>query len=464
MSDRDVFIQEHYNRVFNHNLNWEPVSPCLIGNGIISLNQELKNKCVNLFDEINSSLMLFIPASGTGSRMFAFLNHSNLLEHFRTDQNVSRFFASIEKFAFWDLLPEHVKCLAKDENTLVAFLNFLLEVEGLNFKNLPKGLIPFHKYQDNILNPFEEQVVQAAGIQNGLIKVHFTIQDKFKNEIKNSLEGILKNLGRVNIEFSSQSTESDVLVFNAQGFPCFDAQDNFIKMPGGHGALLRNLNHIENDIVLIKNIDNVVHQDRYNESFLIWKELIGMMFIIKQEAREIWENPVLANLIAFNSKYQLFDEVQLSQITDADEIRLILDRPFRICGMVKNQGEPGGGPFWIRKDGEISKQIVEKSQIPENKSNADLIAKSTHFNPVMMVVSNIGFNGNKYNLEKFADHSNFLVVEKYVNGELIKFAELPGLWNGGMAYWNSVFVEVPDAVFSPVKSVMDLLRPEHLGH
>jgi hypothetical protein len=461
MSELDANIQEHYNRVFKHNPDWELINPCLINNGIIKINKDVKSECIELFFGYKKEINFFIPASGSGSRMFSFLREMESGVFNKNDENVVLFLNSIEKFAFWDLLPDSIKNDLKYQNNYISFLQFLFSENGLNFKNIPKGLIPFHRYPGKILNPFQEQVLQANFIGDNKKTLHFTIQDRFKDEISRSINSILNTGVEAKIEYSIQSSDSDVQAFCSKGQPVYDQYGQLLKMPAGHGALLNNLNEFKEEIILIKNIDNAVHQDQIADSVSMWRELIGLMLLIKSEAQKIWENPTIEMFYEFNKKFQLLHTEELSLIRDASQIKEFLHRPFRICGMVKNQGEPGGGPFWVKKDGKISKQIVEKSQIPDIKSNQDIIALSTHFNPVIMVISSISLDGVKYNLNEFADHSNYLVVEKNYGGQVVKFAELPGLWNGGMANWNSIFVEVPDTVFSPVKSILDLLRPDH---
>lgn len=464
MSDLDANIQEHYNRVFKHSPNWEIINPCLIGRGILQLNEEIKLDCIQLFNQYNQNIKFFIPASGSGSRMFSFLSEVENGFNNTNDQNVALFFNSIEKFAFWDLLPEIVKTEFRTQKNYISFLQFLFSENGLNFKNIPKGLIPFHRYDDKILNPFQEQVLQALRMGNNYKSLHFTIQDKFKNEINSSINDVLKTGLDAKIDYSVQSTDSDVTAFSSNGSPVYNKNGQMLKMPAGHGALLTNLNALKEEIILVKNIDNVVHQNQIEDSISMWKELVGLMLSIKTHAQKVFENPTIEMFFELNRKFQLLPEEECCLIEDANQIREILKRPFRICGMVKNQGEPGGGPFWVKKDGKLSKQIVEKSQIPDNESNRNIIALSTHFNPVIMVVSSVSLGGEKLNLEEFADHSNYLIVDKNYGGQNIKFAELPGLWNGGMANWNSIFVEIPDTVFSPVKSILDLLRSDHLGN
>lgn len=463
MSQIDAILKEQYNRVFNHSLKWEIIKPCLVDNGIIKLDDSSKYECLRLFEEANVNIKFFIPASGSGSRMFTFLKDIEEGKYQIKDENVVNFFRSIEKFAFWDLLPNWLKEQLELENNYTAVLSYLFSENGFNFKNIPKGLIPFHRYPDYILNPFQEQVLQAHKIRKECSSLHFTIQDKYKNAIGHSIREVTSEEIAAKIEFSVQSCDSDVQAFDLNGVPVIDLNGHSLKMPAGHGALLKNLNALQDEIILVKNIDNVVYQDKIDDSIAMWKELVGLMLLMRSEAEKIWENPSMQLFYDFNKRFQLLNEEELGLIKDSLQVKEVLDRPYRICGMVRNQGEPGGGPFWVKNNGSISKQIVEKSQIPDNKSNRTIISQSTHFNPVIMVVSNRSLTGEKYDLESFADHSSYLIVEKNYKGQEIKFAELPGLWNGGMANWNSIFVEVPDTVFSPVKSLMDLLRPDHMG-
>jgi hypothetical protein len=464
MSQLDASIKEQFNRVFHHQSNWELIKPCLINSGIIRLDEEMKSKCISIFVQAEFPIKFFIPASGSGSRMFAFLNAFEEDQKLMENKMVVQFFDAIEKFAFWDALPIAKKNELLIEKKYQSFLDYILNEEGLNYKNIPKGLIPFHRYTSRVLNPFQEQVLQAQSLLAHRIAIHFTIQDAYREDIIKSINKVLTEGTETHIEYSEQATDSDVTAFNFSGNPIIDARGNVLKMPAGHGALLRNLNALNDDIILVKNIDNVVRQNNINDSIEMWRQLVGLMLLIRSEAEQIWTTPSLDALRLFNSKYQLLNNDEFDLIEDAEVIRQLLNRPFRICGMVKNQGEPGGGPFWVKKNGRVSKQIVEKSQIPSDPINEALLSQSTHFNPVIMVVSNKDFNGKKFNLELFADQSSYLIVEKNFKGQEIKFAELPGLWNGGMANWNSVFVEVPNTVFSPVKSLIDLLRHDHSGN
>ena len=225
---------------------------------------------------------------------------------------------------------------------------------------------------------------------------------------------------------------------------------------------MTNLNRVEADYVLIRNIDNIQHTTKSQPSLDVWSNLLALSMQIKKELHEVWHNPSKELLIQINTKYQLVDSEYLESISNSAEILELINRPLRICGMVKNSGQPGGGPFWVKNNGKLTKQIVEKAQISADKFHQQILANSTHFNPVMIVASIKDFEGKKYNLLDFVDDQTYFVVTKNHKGKSIQYIENPGLWNGSMSEWNSVFVEIPSDVFSPVKTVLDLLDERHL--
>jgi hypothetical protein len=239
-------------------------------------------------------------------------------------------------------------------------------------------------------------------------------------------------------------------------------ENEIVSRPAGHGALLLHLNNIDNEIIFIKNIDNVQHPKNIDIAMNTWQELGGVLLQFKEDASEVFLNPTIESLIDLNKKYQVYSESQIEKCKSAEDIRVLLNRPTRVCGMVKNEGQPGGGPFWINDQGMISKQIVEKSQISTKLSQLELMNQSTHFNPVLIATSSISLEGQNFELSKFRDDDKYFIVNKQHHGQKIRFIELPGLWNGGMAFWNTIFVEVPNGAFSPVKTVLDLLGENHV--
>ena len=225
--------------------------------------------------------------------------------------------------------------------------------------------------------------------------------------------------------------------------------------------MLNNLNKIDGDLIFIKNIDNIQHLSKSKNTVEVWKLLGGLLIDFRKEAKKVFNDPSVETLKVLNDRYQLFDPKSIKEL-NIEEIRELLNRPIRVCGMVRNEGQPGGGPFWVSDNGKISKQIVEKAQITMRGEQYRLMVQSTYFNPVMIVAFTKDLYGNKFDLNNFKDDSKFFVVKKKYKGQDIRFIELPGLWNGSMAHWNSLFIEIPSATFSPVKTILDLLEDEHL--
>ncbi len=453
-------IKEQKEKVFSNNPEVQLVAPCVVGNGILQLPDETIEFYKNTFENFTQRIGFFIPASGSGSRMFQFLQDF-LVEP--TDENrslVERFFNKIDSFAFFNHLPKEIQTnLQNKTQDIHEFITYLLSEKGLNYAQLPKGLIPFHEYEGFDLNPFQEQILQISKLAIQSV-VHFTIQAEYESEIKASIQNFVHG-NAINVVFSEQDTATNSIAFTNDGGVLIDDSGKMLTRPAGHGALLSQLNSFDEEVVIVKNIDNVQHQEYALTSIDTMKVLGGFLKQFKQEAKHLSENVTIKQFIAFNEKYHLLDESELLTINDTAQILLLLNRPIRVCGMVKNEGQPGGGPFWVKSNGVVSKQIVEKSQISLKGEQYHLMAQSSHFNPVMIALSTKDLSGNKIDLLNFKDDNNFFIVHKKQNGVPIRFMELPGLWNGGMAFWNTIFVEIPSDAFSPVKSVMDLLEKEH---
>jgi hypothetical protein len=234
-----------------------------------------------------------------------------------------------------------------------------------------------------------------------------------------------------------------------------------VTRPSGHGALLDNLNSLNEELVFIKNIDNVQHLNRAGKSIRTWKVLGGLLLEFREAARDVYKSPSIEGLRNLNDRFQVYSASEIEKCTTPELIKQLLDRPTRVCGMVKNQGQQGGGPFWLNEHGVITKQIVEKAQISNSGEQYKILIQSTHFNPVMIVASPVSLNGEKFDLAKYRDDSKYFIVHKTKKGQQIRYMEQPGLWNGSMSYWNTLFVEVPSSTFSPVKTVLDLLEESH---
>ncbi len=475
------------------------------GDGIIKSNHSIIPKALEEYDaqlpELNT--LKFVPASGAATRMFKdlieFMNkyqgseeeYLELLSN-RNPDSIYYFFENLKSFAFYEDLKlyflNHVgQDLDKllDNNEFVWILKGLISSEGLNYGSLPKALIKFHNYKTFSRTAFEEQLLEAQGYctdKRNSVNLHFTVAEDFQPEF----EKLLSNLAplhkekygiRYKVDFSIQDPTTDTIAANEHNEPFREADGSLVFRPGGHGSLLYNLNQLKNDVIFIKNIDNVV-PDRLKEENIHYKKVLGGILLIYQsqifdyirllkKPKELDDNK-LHKIIRFLEKDLCtippasFHEA--SREEQIDYLLRKLNRPIRVCGMVENEGEPGGGPFYtLEADGTQSLQIVESSQI--DKSNPDqmtMLESSTHFNPVDIVCSLKDYRGKKFDLMEFTDPNTAFISQKSKDGKDLKALEWPGLWNGGMSNWNTVFVEVPIITFNPVKVVNDLLREEHL--
>lgn len=443
----------------------------------------------------------FVPASGAATRMFSSLiavYGSGCLSpaeiEARRDSDpdfkaAGEFFDNIWHFAFFEELKA---AMAKDglradeisaRGELRTVLDYLLYERGLNYANLPKALLTFHRYRDRSRTPMEEHLVEAIDYvwdKRKRARVHFTISPEHEQPVKSHLR-YLKKIFRdehgsdLEITLSIQHPETDTIALSESGEPLRDGAGNLAFRPGGHGALFRNLNDLKADIVFIKNIDNVCC-DRAKYDAAVYKKVLGGYLVSLQQKifsalekieRKDVTGRVLSELFEFaRDELGVRWAVGVEEKSKAEKKKILFDRlnrPLRVCGMVKNEGEPGGGPFWVRNaKGEESLQIIEASQVdPDSKSQRTIWRSSTHFNPVDMVCGVRDYRGRPFDLMKFSDSQAYFISVKSQNGKKIKVLEQPGLWNGGMAYWNTVFIEVPISTFNPVKTVNDLLRPFH---
>ena len=466
--------------------------------GIIQLSVSEIQKYISIFEEKNSKqleLIKFVPASGAASRMFKSL--FTALDDFRKgkttdeimkDKEVAVFFTQLNQFAFY----EDLKKLAASDNKSIEeiharkILEWLLLEQGLNYGNKPKALLKFHRYPDQIRTPLEEHFVEGALYSrnsSGIVNLHFTVStehqqaiEQLVTEIKPKYEELLGVTFRVS--FSNQKPSTDTVAVTPDNELFRNKDNRLLFRPAGHGALLDNLNDLDADIVFIKNIDNVV-PDQFNKSTIDSKKALAGILISLQE--QIFNYQKILNEhrpgdleSGFYAELSNFLENVLNitppkNLYSKDKEELFhyfskkINRPVRVCGMVKNQGEPGGGPFFaMNSDGSISLQIVESSQIDFSDPEQVAIAKkATHFNPVDLVCGIKNYKGKKYNLLEFSDPKTGLITIKSSDGKELKAQELPGLWNGSMSDWNTLFVEVPIETFNPVKTVNDLLRKEH---
>lgn len=439
--------------------------------------------------EGDKKIVKFVPASGAASRMF-----KNMFEFLGADYDVpttdfeKKFFSNIKNFAFYADLDE--ACVKNNGKGIDAFIsegNYkavvanLLEAAGLNYGALPKGLLKFHKYENGVRTPLEEHLVEgalyAAG-KSGEVNVHFTVstehRELFAKLVDEKVAQYAAKYGvKYNISFSEQKPSTDTVAADMENKP-FRDNGKLLFRPGGHGALIENLNDLDADVVFIKNIDNVV-PDRLKADTVTYKKLLaGVLVTLQKQAFEYMElldsghyrHDELENIIRFVQQQLHCRKDDIKDLEDTDLViylRKKLNRPMRVCGMVKNVGEPGGGPFLAyNPDGSVSLQILESSQIdmndPEKKA---MFEKGTHFNPVDLVCAVRDYKGNKFNLLNYVDKATGFISYKSKGGKELKALELPGLWNGSMSDWSTVFVEVPLSTFNPVKTVNDLLREQH---
>ena len=465
--------------------------PATPGKGIMLLTEgdQQHYKDVFLDNAPDFRIIRFIPASGAASRMFKTLYEA--LEHLQgktlkeqqawilEQKELRKFFKKLKKYPFYeDLgLPED----ASPER----LLNQLLGGDGLGYGNLPKGLLKFHKYSESDRRTaFEEharEAVKYCGNRDGLVRMHMTVSpdhlDGFQIEAARILPRIEQETGiHVDVSFSFQKPETDTIAVNPQNEPFRNADGSLLFRPGGHGALIRNLDALDGDIVFVSNIDNVA-PDRLKNLRVEQKQVLGglllevrskIFYYLRQlKGEEKMEKTRLDSMMTYLHERLGIAIPEMLKSWDVTQLRAWListiDKPIRVCGMVRNEGEPGGGPFYVRSEsGEVSLQIVESSQIDmKDPDKAELVNQSTHFNPVDLVCSLRDYRGEKFNLNEYVDQNTGFISEKSVGGKPLKALELPGLWNGSMAGWLTLFAEVPIETFSPVKTVFDLVRKEH---
>jgi len=448
--------------------------------------------------EVN--ILKFVPASGAATRMFKHLysfldsydKSEESIEKYQSDKSfnsVYQFITHLDKFAFYDDLKEimfqyeyHIDECIENKNFDVI-IDFLLNKKGLQYGNLPKALLKFHKYNVTTRTALEEHLVESANYcrdKDNICAIHFTIspehQDNFSKLTASVLDNYEKLFGvKYDISYSVQNPATDTIAVDINNIPVREKDGKLVFRPAGHGALIENLNNVEADIVFIKNIDNIVIDKFKPETYLYKKALAGMLLEIYYKIQyylrliEIrnCNDTLLTEIATFAANdLSLSIDIGFDYFTKNRKIDYLyskLNRPIRICGMVKNEGEPGGGPFWVKNyDRSVSLQIVESSQLElQDEEQKKIFQSSTHFNPVDLVCCLIDYCGKRFNLPDFVDPTTGFISVKSKDGKDIKAMELPGLWNGAMADWITIFVEVPLITFNPVKTINDLLRKEH---
>ena len=463
-----------------------------IGRGIVAPTSDEGRKYVDAWQKYKAAgkrVVKFVPASGAASRMFkdmfAFVDAD--YDKPTTDFE-KKYFDNIDKFAFYGELDavcqknngKGIKALIQEGNFKAVAAN-MLKAEGLNYGQLPKGLLLFHNYPEGPRTPMEEHLVEGAlyAASNGEAHVHFTVSHEhmelFKQKVAQKADIYAKKYGiAYDITFSEQKPSTDTVAANPDGTPFRNADGSLLFRPGGHGALIENLNEIEADVIFVKNIDNVV-PDRLKGDTVLWKQIIaGVLVTLQKKAFEYLElldsgkytHEQIEEIIRFVQNDLCCRKADIKELEDADLViylRKKLNRPMRVCGVVKNVGEPGGGPFLTyNQDGTVSLQILESSQIDKsNKEYMEMFTKGTHFNPVDLVCAVKDYKGNAFDLPKFVDPTTGFISQKSKSGKELQALELPGLWNGAMSDWSTIFVEVPLSTFNPVKTVNDLLREQH---
>lgn len=437
--------------------------PASVGNGIIELSDIDITRYAEKYTaaQATKKIVKFVPASGAATRMFRdlfeFLNTGTMNDVTR------RVLDNLDKFAFWDDLRQFLPDTPTDRDKIAC----MLTNAGLDYGNLPKGLIAFHKYDTYSRTALEEHLVEGAqyAAANGTVHIHFTVSPEhlagFHALLARAVPEYSARYGvKYDITMSNQSTSTDTIAVNPDNTPFRTDDGRLLFRPAGHGALIENLNNIDADIVFIKNIDNVTTDELRGDTIKYKHVLAGLLLSLQARAFEYLNNFVAYDLNEIRTFIKNDLCVRTSDDAPAEMLRQILNRPIRVCGMIKNIGAPGGGPFWVRDEhGTESLQIVESSQIALDAR--DIMNASSHFNPVDLVCGTRDAHGKPFDLTAFVDHKAGFISEKSYGGHALRAMERPGLWNGAMAHWNTVFVAVPASTFTPVKVVTDLLSSLH---
>jgi hypothetical protein len=441
--------------------------PCTVGDGILSI-VDPSEVLEKYSDAITAGrVMRFVPSSGAASRM---------LDVFRKVIDEPRsgapWMKAIERFAFFSEWSRAAKDTGLDIDQFLQSANYaplirvLLSDPGLNFDSLPKALIPFHRYPGEVRTAFDEQLAETVMLLGPKSTVHFTIADRHRDLFQTAAQKARKSHPELTIEFSVQHPSTDTICLDAEGRVLRDTGGRMVFRPGGHGALLKNLQDCGGDIVVIKNIDNVMPEHRLAAWIGHRQILIGLLIDTQEKVFDLLRSAD-QNAVDRDKLSSVLDRFDMTMPSDFDRlsvqrqaawIRETYDRPMRVCAVVPDSGHPGGGPFWVPAEKTVTRQIVELEQL--ERSNQTEI-KTTHFNPVDMVCGLKNYQGQPFPLTAFRDERQYLVVQKTYQGKPIRTLEWPGLWNGGMAGWLTLFVEVPRETFTPVKMITDLLKPEH---
>lgn len=455
--------------------------------GILVMDEKAQQEAIGHYEAFRGTAVKFVPASGAASRMFKDLFEGRDLlasgGSLDKDSKARKFVDNIARFAFYS--PEEFDGLSDYQviDHVIGEGKSASGKPGLDYGNRPKGQVLFHRYEDEVRTAFEEHLVEGAKYAcsaSGVVKIHFTVspahQAGFEKILKETVEKYEKRFGcRYEVSFSTQDPSTDIIAVNEDNTPFLKEDGKPLYRPGGHGALLKNLNAVDGDVIFLKNIDNVVHQRLLDDTVRWKKVLAGKLLEVRDRIygylsalddmmlKGVEDKALTAQIREFLEKEFC---IVLPNVPESIYVRYLhakLNRPVRVCGMVKNEGEPGGGPFIVYDaDGSTSLQILESAQLDGNDPNTQaMVAASTHFNPVDVVCSTVDYLGRKFDLQNFVDPETGFISSKSYEGRPLKAQELPGLWNGSMSNWNTVFVEVPLSTFNPVKTVLDLLREQH---
>ena len=453
-----------------------------IGNGILQIPPAERDALLQQYDTLiqGKKLVKFVPASGAASRMFKELFSYMENEDETTSAKARTFLSTLPSYAFYHDLE---MCMSQDGVSLESaitdgdyrtVLTYLLTEKGLNYGNKPKAALKFHRYPDECRTAMEEHFVEAARYarsSDGKCRLHFTVSPQHLplfNELLGKVQPVFEKRFNVSFEvgFSTQSPSTDTLAATEDNEPFRDKNGQLLFRPGGHGALIQNVNALDADIIFVKNIDNVFCEDALEDTIVHKKLLAASLITLQNKLFDSLKDLRSPNIsLEKQTEILQFAKEKLGVHFDnehpsREEIFSALNRPLRVCGMVKNEGEPGGGPFWVRNSqGKTSLQIVESSQInQQNPQQKEIMMKSTHFNPVDMVCGTRTFEGDKFDLIQYVDSETGFISSKSYEGRPLKAMELPGLWNGAMAHWITLFVEVPLTTFHPIKTVFDLKK------
>lgn len=494
-------VNDQIVRLKNGMLYANIVAAATLGKGIETYNKEDIKSFIDLYETKRNhlSIVKFVPASGAATRMFKYL--FEFLEDFKplkesitsyTERKnnvaIEVFINNLMKFPFYNKVLKQVKTLNPEFDTFpdnvkhVAFIKTMLSKNHLNLSELPKGLLPFHRYQDQVVTAFYEHLYEASlySSSNQEAHIHFTVSKKHHkyfvdelNTIKDSLQHKTNTRFKVSFSYQKKATASVALTTN--GRILRNKNGSIVLRPAGHGALLDNLNTLHYDLIFIKNIDNIEVSHKSDNTAIYKKLLAGILldaqqksfsFLHQLDKGNLTDSDFKAMVLFLKERLNVSVSDKFESLVSSEKILYLkkkLNKPMRVCGMVKNEGEPGGGPFWVKdNNNQVSLQIVEFAQINfSKKQQQSLVYKATHFNPTDLVCAVKNYKGDKFDLTQYIDHNAAFITLKTSKGVNIKALELPGLWNGSMAYWNSIFVEVPSVTFNPVKTVTDLLNPAH---